>query len=201
MLIRIAWMILAVFNLCDRISATVVCGTVLDMSNDPIPAAVISITNSTFPERSLQGETDSRGKVCIRAVPDGEFIVEAAKEGFARQSYSPVVINLPDQKEFTFHLPVNFDPLRSTYVGVEAILFGTLTDSGRIASHTNICLYADQRSYCAETNDVGQYRLAVRPGRYKVEFTLPDGTQVVSSIDVKTPSYFRNQLAIPRQAK
>jgi Carboxypeptidase regulatory-like domain len=184
----------------QKLLASSICAVVTDIVNEPIRGAVIYVSDIADAEHRLSARTDLSGKACVASVPDGRFSVEATAPGFMTAKYYPVRVEAPGEVTFTFRLPIgSFDRLRSTYVGSDSMLYGTLTDGTATLDHLRICLFDTSKvdvSKCTESNEVGQYEITVSPGQYRVEISSALRKLFVTKLDARIPGYYRNRISL-----
>ena len=189
-------------GLGQQLFCTSICATVTDPTGQPITGASIVVHGgSGSDDRTAFTEPAALGRTCVQKIPDGEYSVEASAPGFMHVVYYPVAVRLPKDITLSFRLPLgSFDPLRSTYVGSDVILYGTLTDGTMPASDVEICLTGETKAddkKCTTTNDVGQYTLVMPPQKYRVHLTTVREQTYSTRIEVMAPGYYRNLLSVP----
>jgi hypothetical protein len=156
--------------------------------------AVATLVDLSSAERRSSDRSNATENVCIEKVPDGQYSLEVTTMLYPVRVGSPARIDIPVRL-----IVGSPDPLRSTYVGSDAILFGTLKNRSTVADTAEICLFrtvAGTPVKCASSNEVGQYELVVRPDAYTVEITRL-GKKIYSwTLDASRPGYYHNRLSI-----
>jgi Carboxypeptidase regulatory-like domain len=185
---------------CD---ASTICGVAANQLGEPLKGAVITVVDLASSERHVSRDSDAEGKACVQGVPDGDYSVEASAAGYMHVAYYPVLVHSPDEITLSFRLLIgSFDPLRSTYVGTDATVYGTLTTGANPAANVKICLFEGSRvdaPKCVNTNDVGQYKLVVPARQYRAELTPLHGRPYTATLDLTNPGYYRNRISLPAQ--
>ncbi len=115
--------------------------------------------------------------------------------------YSPVLVRTPHETILPIRLILgSFDPLRSTYVGTEATMYGTLMDGTKRLANVKICAFEADRKQptkCTNTNDVGQYELVMPARQYTIELPQALGKPYALRVDLSNPGYYHNRLSFP----
>jgi hypothetical protein len=142
-----------------------ICAMVADQLGQPLRGAAITVVDLAGSDPRVSGDSDAKGRVCVQGVPDGEYSVESSAPGFMHAVNYPVVVRSPEEITLPFRLVVgSFDPLRSTYVGTDATIYGTLSNGSKPVPNLRICLFQGDKGdapMCTNTNDIGQYQLVV----------------------------------------
>jgi hypothetical protein len=153
------------------------CGVVLDETRMPLPAAVvraIRLGPNLVHERddgNKMGKTDQNGRICWK-LSEGVFAMEAEAAGFIGVRLSPVRVDFPIRRTVTFYMPIG----DTTEGGIEgtANFTGVLVLDGEPQVAARICLFEEKTPShvkCEDTNEFGEYAIAVPPGSYLVEVT------------------------------
>jgi hypothetical protein len=115
----------------------------------------------------------------------------------------PVRVGSPGRIDIPVRLIVGtFDRMLSTYVGFDAIVYGTLKSRSTGVGSAEICLFRSVARIpvkCASTNEVGQYELVVPPDAYTVEITRLGKKIYSGPLDASQPGYYHNGLSISAQ--
>ncbi|MGH9736949.1 MAG: carboxypeptidase regulatory-like domain-containing protein, partial [Candidatus Acidiferrales bacterium] len=150
-----------------------IAGMIVDAnSGAPIPGAQLSISR---PGNGGQTTADDTGHFSFDALPPGTYMLSASAHGYVSASYDQhgqfstgiVVGNAIDSEHIVFQLPP------------QGVIYGTVTDSqGDTVRQAQVTLFEVEplsglqrpvRRANAQTNDLGQYRLAhLNEGRYYV---------------------------------
>ncbi|MBV8847779.1 MAG: carboxypeptidase regulatory-like domain-containing protein [Bryobacterales bacterium] len=201
---RLQFVLTAIMGLTTSLdlSASSLCAKVVDIVELPLSNAVINVFGLDDPNNHFSAFTDPKGSVCISKLPDGLYAVEASLQGFLNVRYYPVRVTFPDDVNLTFRLP--FGEIREGGLRQDAVLTGTLGDRAHPESDLRICLFPVGQfvpAACSATNDLGQYALLVPPGKYRVEFTKRQQTLSGTTLDLPSPGYYRNRVALPGTPK
>jgi hypothetical protein len=182
------------------LSGSSVCVIATDQTSQKMMRAVATLVDLSSAERRSSDRSNATENVCIEKVPDGQYSLEVTAPGFMTTMLYPVRVGSPARIDIPVRLIVGSpDPLRSTYVGSDAILFGTLKNRSTVADTAEICLFrtvAGTPVKCASSNEVGQYELVVRPDAYTVEITRLGKKIYSGTLDASRPGYYHNRLSI-----
>ena len=185
------------------LQAASICVVAKNAISDPVTNVTIAVVDNTSGERRTSSRSETNGKTCVPSVPEGEYAVEASAPGFMRIRVYPIIVRTPDEITLPIQLILgSFDPELSTYVGFDATAYGTLIDQGSPAPNAKLCLFeGSQRepAKCVNTNDVGQYKLVIRPGRYRVELTPSTGKSRSAAVAFTSPGFYHNRILFPAQ--
>ena len=187
-------------------SAAEVCVQVNDTMDLPLHNAWVRATSWTDSSTTLgilpkiQNVTsDKNGQTCLN-LSEGLYAIEVGLVGFLNVRYSPVRVFAARSIHLTYRLPIG-DVLEGG-VAMESILSGTLRQAGAVVGGATICAFRprDQHAIgCAHSDVMGEYALAVPPGKYKVEIRTARGDVHVSEVDVSEPGFHRNRLTLGRE--
>ena len=190
-----------IMSLCKWAFAASVCATVVDPADIPLPHASIKIASLSEVARHYEGVTNDQGKVCMRAVPEGIYSVEASLGGFLNVRYYPVRINrtdAPNPVDLSFRLPISW--VGEGLLVKESIISGSLKAENHGKSGIRICLFREGAllpTACDITDDIGEYAVAVQPGLYWVEMsTLDKNVLLRRKINLSVPGIYRDRLSL-----
>jgi hypothetical protein len=190
--------ILAAFGLQATLEASSLCSTIIDLANQPLHGAKVTIVNLIKSERKYSAVADQTGKVCVNPIPEGTYSVEASLFGFMNVRYYPVRVAFPNDVNLTFQLP--FGEITEGEISEEATLSGTLEGAQAPSPTVRICLFEERKQIpivCTNTNDLGEYALIVQPGVYRLELTRLAERVQATTIDMSHPGYYRNRVSLP----
>ena len=124
-------------------------------------------------------KTGADGEYEFREVPDGPYEVEAAMPGFITVCYRPVQLKFPGERQMDFSLPVK-DIIGDSILRVAEVV-GVLRDGKKALARVKICLHTREpqpMDACTASNGLGQYYLAVYPGRYTLVVSR-NGSEII----------------------
>lgn len=173
-------------------------GSVVDESGGPLPTATVTVHKLSGERLDQSSQTDSRGHYSFPELPDGEYSIEAALNGFVSMSYKPVRIYFPAQVQWDFVLRLGGFSYDAVYSSSEVV--GELLWRGARAPAASICLSRTGGPYhpvCTVTNRLGQYFLRVPPAVYTVTIENKVGLRAEQRLDLSTAGEYRNKIALP----
>ncbi len=179
--------------------AAVLCVTVQDFSRLPLPSAFVVVTDLVRSRAPLTAKTNSAGRACITAIPEGIYSVEAGLQGFLYSVYRPVRVTILAPTNLTFFLPIG--EITEGGMDDESTLSGTLTrDNGEPAAAASICATGTAGGIhrCVLTDELGEYVLVVPAAAYDIVIKTSDGITNQVSLDASAPGSYRNRLTLPR---
>ena len=181
---------------CAKLPASEVCVHVSDYADLPLhDARVTAIDLKTG--RVFNAQTGSAGSACLSSLQESLFSIEVGLAGFLNVRYYPVRVSAMASQRLQFRLP--FGEVHEGGLANEALLSGTLRQREAAVSGAKICLLTlngGAPMACATSNDLGEYALALPPGSYEVEVTVPGKPTQRSKIDIPTAGVFRNRIAL-----
>lgn len=173
--------------------ASVLCATVMDYAQLPLPTVSLTIINLTT-GKAYQGRTDKSGVACVANLPEGPYSVEASLAGFLHVKYFPVHVVTANKQNLRFWLP--FAELSEGGITEDSSISGTLSWHGSTLPFAEVCLSRQTSRTCTTTNDLGEYALVVAAAEYEAEVRSNKGTIFRSSIDLSTPGVYRNRIVL-----
>jgi protocatechuate 3,4-dioxygenase beta subunit len=194
--VRMYWFILLAATAFAQDTGSVRGTVVSATTGEPLRKAVVNLQSvpAKFDGRVLESMTDSSGTFAFDAVPAGNYVALARRNGYLEsgskargvtvqkdQSIADLVLKLTPQSVVTGKVvDEDGDPMQSVAVHLmrEAYLRGRRTYN---------------QTFSAQTNDLGEYRIpGLRPGRYLL---MADPPQVVGK--PAGPSYVPTYAAAP----
>jgi len=186
--------ILGVFGTLLASGEDAVSGHVLDENYVGLSNANVTLRNLADPGTSFAATSDKAGAFSFAEVPDGEYSLEASRRGFVGVRYSPVRVRYPRPIEKDLILRVA--PGNEDGIQFQAEVVGELKINDKRLSHTKVCLKSEARERCTVTNGIGQYYLAVEPGRYDVLISVDNGESVRQVIDLPVAGEYRDKIKV-----
>jgi hypothetical protein len=173
-------------------------GTVTDPTGTPLHGATVTL--KTLPDKLavMTAKTDAEGEYDFRETPDGSYEVEATMSGFTTVCYRPVQLKFPGERQMDFSLPVK-DIIADRVVELAEVV-GVVTDGKRALEGVKICLHTkvpEPIDACTTSNGLGQYYLAVYPGRYTLIVSRKGSEIIHESTDLKSAKEYRDLIKLP----
>ena len=154
--------------------------------------AEIILRSLSEPVIVLRTLTDRDGRYTFATTRPGEYSLEASAVGFVGSRLSPVTVQPPTVVHKNFVLAVA--PVEEGGVSDQAELSGVLKRGDQLFARARICLRRGSTEKCTQTNDLGEYFLAVQPGIYKVDVFANDKPIWAGQIEMPNPGSYRNKI-------
>lgn len=146
-------------------------GTVRDEGGFPLPGAAVTVKALSDSGGTYSGSAARDGSFVITGVPFGTYSLEATLSGFVGVCYKPVEISAP---VFQWHFRLPLGPTSEGGVHAVARVIGTLRIGTSRCGGATVCLTNAARRHCTTANELGEYEVAIDPGRYAVQVRLVD---------------------------
>jgi hypothetical protein len=168
----------------------------MDAMHLPLPKAAVKVVNLVS-EKAMTIETDQKGKFCS-SLPEGQYSLEASMTGFVSARYTPITLSYPNTLRLSFLLPLA--EINEGGFGPDAIISGTLGAFESPSVGAEICLAAPTLTVpvCTTTNDLGEYALSIRPGKYEVTIRARGRISQPMPLDLPSSGVYRNRLKVDR---
>lgn len=175
-----------------------ICVEILNVADYTIPLSEVRIVNLNSGE-VVSVSADAKGRGCTRALAEGAYSVEASSGGYVSVRYQPVEVIFPGEVTLSFRLPIGV--IREAGIAKDSTVHGTLIGEGRPLESVRICLYAPgnrQATACSTTNELGQYALAVPPGKYVARIHRMQVELRTLPLDLPAPGSYHNRLSLSK---
>jgi hypothetical protein len=172
-------------------------GTVTDPTGTPLRGATVTL-KSLSDKLVMTVKTGGDGEYEIREVPDGSYEVEVTMSGFTTVCYRPVQLKFPGERQLDFSLPVK-DIIADRILQVAEVV-GVVRDGKKALAGVKICLHTKEPEpidACTASNGLGQYYLAVYPGRYTL-IVSRNGSEIIhEGTDLNSAKEYRDLIKLP----
>ena len=169
-------------------------GRVQDEMRQELAGAIVTAQSLSSPPLRFSTKTDRAGNYAFDELPDGDYSLGAAADGHIGTTYSPIKVRYPTRESRDFVLPLVIYETKTIELNVS--IFGTLLVGGRPLVRATVCLLREPVKRCVETNQLGQYSLAVEPGVYRAWVMNNERILWASSLEFPRPDSYRDPIRI-----
>jgi hypothetical protein len=118
--------------------------------------------------------------------------------GFTTVCYRPVQLKFPGERQLDFSLPVK-DIIADRILQVAEVV-GVVRDGKKALAGVKICFHTKEPEpidACTASNGLGQYYLAVYPGRYTL-IVSRNGSEIIhEGTDLNSAKEYRDLIKLP----
>lgn len=174
-------------------------GRVQNELHQELAGATVTVESLSSPQTRFTTKTDRTGNYVFQVLPDGDFSFAATADGYIGTTYSPIRMRYPSRESRDFVLPLVVRESDATAINVT--LVGTLLVSGKPFVHSTVCVYREPVKRCTETNEIGQYRLNIEPGVYRVWVTYDEMIVWANSLEFSRSGNYSDPIQISGLAR